>query len=127
NWTGRQRLMTCPHCGHAFPLTWARYLRSPLGTHVCPDCGTISRLNWPFSYFAFVIVSWIFFVNFAFLVISTLVAPDRRQAMGAFYFVTVYIIGCIVMIPLDRWYDERFRKLEKILPKNTSKTSKKRE
>lgn len=36
--------MLCPHCGKAFPLTWARYLAAPTGKHRCPACGLRSRL-----------------------------------------------------------------------------------
>jgi hypothetical protein len=108
--------MTCPYCHHVFPLTWGRYFRSPLGTHACPACGTTSRLNWPLRYFAFVVLAWLVFVSFAFLLAGRLFSPEKREAMGVYYFILIYVIGCALIMPLDRWYDERFRKLEK-LPK----------
>jgi len=36
--------MKCPHCLHDFPLTWDRYLKSPLGRHICPSCRKVSKL-----------------------------------------------------------------------------------
>jgi hypothetical protein len=106
--------MTCPHCHHSFPLTWSRYVRSPLGKHTCPQCRAASRLSWTFSYFAFVILAWVSFVTLAFLVTHWLWPHDERVGEHAPYYLGVYLAGCVLIVPLDRWYDERFRTLEEL-------------
>jgi hypothetical protein len=77
----------------------------------------MSRLNWPLSYFAFIILAWMVFVSFAFLVATSLISSHERKTLGPAYIISVYILGCIVIMPLDRWYDEKFRKLEKLRSK----------
>ena len=111
--------MTCPHCSHSFPLTWRRYARSPFGKHICPACGRASRFKLKLSYLTFVLVAWVVFLALAFLV-TVLVFPKtwQRTVAGIPYFVLLYFVGCIVIIPLDKCFDERFRKLEK--PKKES-------
>jgi len=34
--------------------------------------------------------------------------------------VVLYLVGCIVLLPLDRFYDDRFRKLEKLRDDTTA-------
>ncbi|SRR5258706_8874947 len=105
--------MTCPHCNHSFPLTWRRYAKSPLGKHTCPACGRVSRFRWTVSYVTFVLIAWIVFLAVAF-VVTLLIFPKTWQRMvGIPYYVSLYFVGCIVIIPLDRFFDERFRKLER--------------
>ncbi len=106
--------MICPHCKRSFPLTWGRYLRSPLGKHQCPDCGEVSRLNWPKAYFAFAILAWVCFVTLAFFLTQSFTLTEARRPVGVRYYLAIYLIGCAVLVPLDRWYDERFRKLERL-------------
>jgi hypothetical protein len=105
--------MVCPHCHRSFPLSWGRYIRSPLGKHMCPECGESSRLSWTLSYFAFLIVAWVSFVTVAFLVTRWLWPHFEQTGEQAPFYVAVYLTGCVLIVPLDRWYDERFRKLEK--------------
>jgi len=51
--------------------------------------------------------------------LTLLVLPRTwRQIVGApAYFALLYIAGCVVIIPLDRLFDERFRRLEKLKDK----------
>lgn len=105
--------MICPHCEHLFPLTWRRYGKSLLGKHICPACGRISRFRLTASYFAFVLGAWIFFFALA-LVVALLIFPKTWQHLVSIpYFAILYFVGCMVLLPFDRWIDERFRKLEK--------------
>ena len=115
--------MICPYCNHSFPLTWARYFRSPLGKHDCPECGAVSRLNWPPSYFAFAILVWVAYVTASLFLTQSFTPTERRHPLGAPYFLAIYLIGCVIIVPLDRWYDERFRKLEKPGEKDNARMS----
>src|SRR5688572_19043673 len=105
--------MTCPYCNHSFPLTWRRYAKSPLGKHTCPACSRKSKFTLTSFYLTFLMVSWIVFFVLA-VVVTLLVFPMTwQQLVGIPYFVVLYLVGCIVIIPLDRIFDEWFRKLEK--------------
>ena|ERR1700722_20483910 len=100
--------MTCPHCHHLFPLTWGRYVSSPLGKHVCPSCGRMSKFRMTVFYLAFIVVTWVALTSLA-IGLGLFVFPKWRQAIGF-----IYIVGCIALIPLDKFLDEKFRRLEKL-------------
>jgi membrane protein YdbS with pleckstrin-like domain len=105
--------MTCPHCNHSFPLTWRRYASSPTGKHICPSCNRVSKFKWTVAYITLVTVAWIAFVAIVFVVTVFVLPQTWHRMVGPEYFVILYLAGCVVLIPLDRYFDERFRKLEK--------------
>jgi hypothetical protein len=105
--------MTCPHCNHIFPLTWRRYLASPTGKHRCPACGALSRLRLTGAYLAWVACVWMIFFGIAFLLTASLLKRSRAPQAIAIV-ACVYLAGSLAVAMLDKIYDERFRKLEKI-------------
>ena len=105
--------MTCPHCHHSFPLTWGRYARSPLGRHTCPSCHKLSKFKLTLAYCLLVVVSWVALFALIFG-LTALLLPRGAQVLGLYYFLGLYLIGLVFLIPLNRFYDEKFRKLEKV-------------
>ena len=105
--------MTCPHCNHGFPLTWRRYLGSPMGKHQCPACGAHSRLKLTASYAGWVVAGWVVFFGIAFGLTVSLLKNGRTPRAIAIVAAT-YGAGCLAVAMLDKFYDERYRKLEKI-------------
>ncbi len=95
--------MTCPHCSQTFPLTWSRYARSLFGRHTCPHCGKRSTFRATATYLAFVAVAW--------LIVYGVHAYERPSLL---WFAAVFLVGNLAVLPFDRFYDERFRKLRKL-------------
>ena len=106
--------MTCPHCNHSFPLTWSRYFRAPLGKHTCPSCGRRAKFKLTATYLAVVLIAWLIFYGAAFLVIVVAFPGRWQRILKAPHAIAACVIGCVVLLPLDRVYDERFRRLEKL-------------
>jgi hypothetical protein len=105
--------MKCPHCNHSFPLTWRRYAKSPLGKHICPACASASRFRLSASYLALLGVAWLVYFALAFAVMALIFPNTSQRLFDIPHFVILYFVGCIILIPFDRFFDERFRKLEK--------------
>jgi hypothetical protein len=88
-------------------------VKSPFGKHICPACGCASKFRLTFSYLAFLVMVWIVFFALA-LVVTFLIFPKTwEQVFDGPYFVFLYFVGCLVTLPCDKLFDERFRKLEK--------------
>ena len=99
--------MTCPHCGAQFPLTWSRYASAAFGKHTCPQCATTSQLAWTFTYVAATLAA------FVGVVLGLLVAIH----FGGKYiweFLAVWGFAALLWIPMDKWFDEKLRKLRPI-------------
>ena len=105
--------MTCPHCHHQFPLTWSRYFRSPGGAHTCPQCGKRSQLKLTLSYLLVTFIAWLVFAAAAVAILIFFLHKPWREVLTWRRAVAVLILGCVVMLPVDKFYDERFRRLEK--------------
>jgi hypothetical protein len=99
--------MTCPHCNHEFPLTWGRYLASPLGRHTCPACKKPSRLKVSILSVSLLIPAvFIGGIPLEFLF---------RKWFGGQSWIAGFILGAfIVAIPADKWIDAKFKRLKKI-------------
>ncbi len=95
--------MKCPYCNHEFPLTWARYVKSPLGRHVCPSCLKQSRLE-------FGIVSAALLLLVAAAVATPGVLLFYRW-FGGYWAVLGALPTFIVIFPLDKMLDGKRRKL----------------
>jgi hypothetical protein len=106
-------MMTCPHCNHGFALTWRRYLGSPAGKHRCPACGRYSRFKLSAAYVACVLVGWVVFFGIAFGSTIMLLKGERKPHAIAMV-IAIYGAGCLAIAILDKFCDERFRKLEKV-------------
>src|ERR1039457_4505761 len=98
--------MKCPHCNHEFPLTWKRYWQSPTGRHVCPSCLQQSR-------FRLTVVSWLrMFVGISFGGIPF--GWLFHIWFGGQWWLAGWTLGGLLTgIPIDKYIDERLRKLEK--------------
>jgi hypothetical protein len=104
--------MTCPHCSQNFPLTWSRYARSPFGKHTCPHCGKRSTFRVTAAYLFVLAVAWLIVYGVAIgFRADVFHAYDRPSLL---WFAAVFLAGCLAVVPLDRFYDERFRKLRKL-------------
>jgi uncharacterized membrane protein YccF (DUF307 family) len=57
---------------------------------------------------------WFVFIGLALGLTVLVFSKTWRQIIGIPYFVILYFIGCIAILPLDKFLDERFRKLEKL-------------
>ncbi len=104
--------MTCPHCSQTFPLTWSRYARSLFGRHTCPHCGKRSTFRATATYLAFVAVAWLIVYGVAIGFRAAVFHAYERPSL--LWFAAVFLVGNLAVLPFDRFYDERFRKLRKL-------------
>src|SRR5215831_13757438 len=106
--------MTCPHCSQDFPLTWSRYARSLFGKHTCPHCGERSTFRATLPYIALLLLAWgmIFAVATAIRLAAFPTYAHERPSL--LWFAAVIALGNLVLLPFDRFYDARFRKLRKL-------------
>ena len=111
--SGSENSMICPYCNHSFPLTWVRYLKSPLARHTCPRCGLRSRFRWRLSYFVLVVLACLVFVGVAFTLTALIFQKDWRRIVNGPYLIIVFALGCAVVMALERFYQENCRTLEK--------------
>jgi hypothetical protein len=93
-------------------MTWERYLRAPTGRHVCPACQRKSRFTVTIASmlrtFAMVCIGAIPFG----LIFWFFVSHQAAVAGGT-------LGGLLTGIPLDKFYEGHFRKLEKCEDENT--------
>ena len=98
--------MKCPYCDHEFPLTWKRYWQSPTGRHECPSCHQRSRLRPTPG-------SWIRI----FLGVSVGGIPAgwlMHLWFGRVGWIGGWLLGAFLTgVPLDRYFDDKVRRLEK--------------
>ncbi len=95
--------MKCPYCNHTFRLTWARYFKAVFGRHRCPSCLHHSRLEFGVVY-AVILV----------LVGAACAAPGAillHHWLGGYWAVLGALPSAIVIFPLDKMFDEKYRKL----------------
>jgi hypothetical protein len=105
--------MKCPYCNNEFPLTWLRYIKSPTGAQVCPSCGKKSKLPITLKYATLIFLPTVIIV--AILMPVLYFASDSLEIAALLsFFVTL-----IVVTPLDKYCDNRFRKLS-IIEENTN-------
>jgi hypothetical protein len=90
-----------------FPLTWRRYASAAFGKHACPQCGTVSRLEWSLGYIAASLGA------FAIVALGLLLALSFG-GNHVFAFLAVWAIGALLWLPLDKWLDEKLRSLRPI-------------
>src|SRR5450631_3913040 len=98
--------MRCPYCNHEFQMTWRRYFKSPMGRHICPSCQQK-------SYFPLTMTSWLrvsVFVGIGAVPFCLLI---HHFFAGDFWLPGGIIGGLLIAIPLDKFYDGKYRKLKK--------------
>lgn len=65
-----------------------------------------------------VLTTWIAFLVLAFVVTILVFPKTWQRIVGIPYFVILYFVGVIVLTPFDKFFEEKFRRLEK--PKDES-------
>ena len=112
--------MICPHCSCSFPLSWSRYRKSPWGKHSCPGCGRTSRLRASVLFYAIYVPVGIVFqllgvilgaLAFAYVVPGTIDERVTAYFEEGWWF-AVLVASVVLFFPVDRFLDERFRKLQ---------------
>lgn len=98
--------MICPYCQHAFPLTWRSYFKSIFGRHVCPACAKVSRLKFKYSHF-FLLLGIGLLCAVPGAAVILFLTSDIWAVLGV-------IPAIIVILPLDRLLDAKFKHLQKI-------------
>lgn len=106
--------LTCPFCGHQFPLTWGRYLKQGFKSHVkCPQCSEISHLQWSPTYKA-----WIFTLCIIAATIDTLAVIACFVFMGSrgvsLFPIAIAVVSLILICisyPIDKYFDSHYRPL----------------
>jgi hypothetical protein len=100
----KTKLLLCPFCIYEFGLTWVRYFKAPSGNYKCPECKKISYLEklwWTKPLF--------------FLIGIFTIAPIEIYVLGNGNF-TLAIVGFIIYLiftlPLDKYVDKNYRRLE---------------
>jgi hypothetical protein len=58
--------------------------------------------------------AWLVVLGLAFAPAVLMVPEDWRRVFGIRYLLLVLAGGCLVLIPLDRFFEEKFRRLEKL-------------
>jgi hypothetical protein len=100
--------MTCPYCQYTFPLTWPRYFKATFGRHTCPACAKVSRQQFKFSHFLILLaIGLICTVPGVILIVLLTSNFDFWAVLGA-------IPMILVVFPLDRLMDAKFKQLKKI-------------
>jgi hypothetical protein len=79
-----------------------------------PEPGQRARFKVTASYLLAILFAWLVFYGVAFA-LTVVAFPDRWQRiLTVRYVIAVFIVGCIFILPFDRIYDEKYRKLEKV-------------
>jgi glucan phosphoethanolaminetransferase (alkaline phosphatase superfamily) len=64
-----------------------------------------------------IFVAWFIIYGLAVAIIAAAL-PERIRAMNLRFIVemsvVIMVVGCLVLLPLDKWYENKFRKLEKL-------------
>jgi hypothetical protein len=105
--------MTCPHCSQTFPLTRSRYGRSPFGKHTYPHCGKRSTFKVTAAYLIVLAVAWLLVYGVAIGFRAAIFHAYERPSL-LWFAAAVFLVGCLVVLLLDKFYDQHFRKLRKL-------------
>jgi hypothetical protein len=105
--------MKCPYCGGEVKLSWKKYWASPLGNHNCPACDGRFRLNHSFRYYLIILGAALLLGLL--LTLSTRFFKLSLTAALIFY----ALGGLVLLVPLDRWIDAKWRKTEPVHKKES--------
>lgn len=98
--------MQCPACHVEAPLTWRRYLASPLGNHACPACAARLRPRTTWRFYAVVVATWL-------LVLGASLWAMQARGLGLGVTLALHFaLGFGILLPIDRWLDDRVRRVE---------------
>jgi len=99
--------MRCPHCNEEFPLTWGRYWRSPAGGHICPHCQKPSRFR--ISAYSLLLRVPVFCLGAIPVGLICHIWLSITWSLVGFM-----AGGILVALPIDKFIDGRYRRLEKV-------------
>jgi uncharacterized membrane protein len=102
--------MKCPYCNHTFALTWKEYFREVWGHHNCVACKRRFKLAFSWSYLAIALLVALIVGGLA----AFLVAYRTHSRVGAVAAGVVIIL--VVLLPLDRWLDDHWRRSAPLEP-----------
>ena len=102
--------MKCPHCNHTFALTWKEYFLEILGRHNCVACKRRFKLSFSWSYLAIAVLMALIIGGLATFLI---VRWTHSRVTAA---VCSLAIVLVVLLPLDRWLDDHWRKSAPLEP-----------
>jgi hypothetical protein len=107
--------MTCPYCHHGFPLTWARYFKSPMGKHTCPACNKQSRLKFFRGVTFFILLLVCLVCSIPGAILADRWFGPRWRGLGV-------LPSLMIVLPLARWFETRKELLpsEDLAPSTTS-------
>lgn len=107
--------MKCPHCNQTFALTWKEYFGEIRGRHNCIACKRRFKLSYSWSYLAIVVLVVVIVAGPAtFLAARWTHSRVMAAASGL-------IVLLVVLLPLDRWLDDRWRKSAPLEPDKNPK------
>lgn len=101
--------MICPHCKHDSELTWKRYWSAPFGRHQCPEC--LGQFQLRFSIGQIASRAGIALPGAA---IAVIIHTRTEGWLIPAVFYAAYC--CLIMLPLDRVIDDRWRKATPLFP-----------
>ena len=102
--------MKCPYCHHKFDLTWKEYFCEIWGHHNCVACKRRFKLSFSWSYLAIAVLMALIIGGLATFLI---VRWTHSRVMAA---VCSLAIVLVVLLPLDRWLDDHWRKSAPLEP-----------
>lgn len=103
--------MHCPSCQTHVPLGWRRYLSSPLGRHACPACATRFRPRTTWRFYVAVVAAWL-----GVLALSLWAMTAHGLGLAA-TLALHFGLGFGLLLPLDRWLDDRVRRCVPCAPR----------
>ena len=107
--------MRCPYCDHEFPMTWGRYLKAPLGRHICPSCSKKSQFNQTKRYLMWFQIPLGFLAAILTIVFLFILPTIWLAATLAF------CVSWIVGMSIDRYVEVKLRQLRRLEEKKVSK------
>jgi len=102
--------MKCPHCNHTFALTWKEYFLEIWGRHNCVACKRRFKLSCSWSYLAIAVLMALIIAGLATFLVARWTHSRVNAAVGGL------VIILVVLLPLDRWLDDHWRKSTLLKP-----------
>jgi drug/metabolite transporter superfamily protein YnfA len=96
--------MKCPHCHHTFALTWKEYFCEIWGHHNCVACKRRFKLSFSWWYLAIAVLITLIIAGLATFLVVRWTHSRMIATVGGL------VIVLVVLLPLDRWLDDHWRK-----------------
>jgi hypothetical protein len=104
-----RQTMKCPYCNHTFALTWKEYFWEARGHHNCVACKRRFKLSYSWSYLAIAVLIALIIAGLAMFLVARW-THSRIAAVGGL------VIVLVVLLALDRWLDDHWRKSAPLEP-----------